>query len=99
MAKMFRILGDGTRLKILLHLQGRPTNVSDLCKVLKAPQPTVSHHLGIMRMGELVVPHRKGKEVFYSINDLQKHQYTRAVSALLKGSTAIQMGPLVLALR
>lgn len=74
-------------------------NVSELCKLLKAPQPTVSHHLGILRMGDLVVPRRAGKEIFYTINNLQRHQYTRAMSALLKRAAVIRMGPLVLAVR
>jgi DNA-binding transcriptional ArsR family regulator len=31
------------------------------------PQPTISRHLGILRMAGLVSNRRRGKEIFYSL--------------------------------
>lgn len=31
--------------------------------------PAVSHHLRMLRQGNLVIDHRQGKEVFYSLAD------------------------------
>jgi len=35
---------------------------------LKLPQPTVSHHLGLLRMQNLISNRRNGKQVFYGLN-------------------------------
>ncbi len=67
LAIMFRVLGDQTRLKTLLTLQRGERNVSELCAHLRMPQPTVSRHLGILRMAGLVTNRRNGKEIFYSL--------------------------------
>ncbi|MFA6134621.1 MAG: metalloregulator ArsR/SmtB family transcription factor [Phycisphaerae bacterium] len=62
---MLRLLGDPTRLKLMLLLDKEEINVSDLCRKTRLPQPTVSHHLGILRSGGLVMNRRAGKEVYY----------------------------------
>jgi DNA-binding transcriptional ArsR family regulator len=46
-------------------LTAGPKNVTALCKGLRAKQPTVSHHLGLLRMGRLVIGARKGKSMIY----------------------------------
>ena len=66
LAQGFSLLSSPTRLSILGLLATGPKNVSALCKGLKSKQPTVSHHLGILRMGRLVVSTRKGKSVEYT---------------------------------
>ena len=43
-----------------------PRNVTALCKALGLKQPTVGHHLGLLRMGRLVNGKRQGKAVEYS---------------------------------
>lgn len=98
LAQMFRILGDQTRLRILMELQDGQRNVTELCKKLKAPQPTVSHHLSILRMGQLVNSRRSGKEIFYSVSDLDKHAYGKAFAAMLKEQSGIRFGSLVMGL-
>jgi DNA-binding transcriptional ArsR family regulator len=65
---LFRLLSDKTRLTILLLLANGERNVSSLCKELDLPQPTVSHHLGLLRMRNLIVNRRDGKQVFYGLN-------------------------------
>ena len=67
LASMFRVLGDQTRLRALLALQQGELNVSGICSALRAPQPTVSRHLGILRMAGLVNNRRNGKEILYSV--------------------------------
>jgi len=51
----FALLSDPTRLGILKRLKAGPKNVTALCGALDVKQPTLSHHLGILRMGRLVV--------------------------------------------
>src|ERR1044071_7659496 len=65
---LFRLLSDKTRLGILLCLTDGERNVSTLCEQLGLPQPTVSHHLGLLRMRNLISNRRDGKQVFYDLN-------------------------------
>ena len=65
---VFRLLSDKTRLNILFLLRGGERNVSSLCEQLQLPQPTVSHHLGLLRMSNVISNRRHGKQVFYSLN-------------------------------
>ena len=50
LVSVFRLLSDSARLNILLLLASGERNVSGLCEELALPQPTVSHHLGLLRM-------------------------------------------------
>jgi len=66
--ELFRLLSDKTRLNILMLLADGERNVGSLCDLLKLPQPTVSHHLGLLRMRNLISNQRRGKSVFYRLN-------------------------------
>jgi DNA-binding transcriptional ArsR family regulator len=68
LASLFRLLSDRTRLSILMKLAEGERNVTTLCEDLKLPQPTVSHHLALLRMSSIVGNRRAGKQVFYSLN-------------------------------
>jgi DNA-binding transcriptional ArsR family regulator len=65
---LFRLLSDKTRVKILFLLTKGERNVSSLCQELRLPQPTVSHHLGLLRSRNLITNRRNGKQVFYGFN-------------------------------
>ena len=68
LTNLFRLLADRTRLNILLALTNGERNVTSLCAQLQLPQPTVSHHLGLLRVSHVIANRRKGKQVFYSLN-------------------------------
>jgi DNA-binding transcriptional ArsR family regulator len=61
------MLSDETRLRILFYLKRGERNVSAICSALKASQPTISHHLGLLRSTRLVLQRRSGKHIFYSL--------------------------------
>jgi DNA-binding transcriptional ArsR family regulator len=65
---LFQLLSDKTRLKVLLLLAEGEQNVTSLCRSLSLPQPTVSHHLGLLRIHNVISNRRNGKQVFYSLN-------------------------------
>jgi DNA-binding transcriptional ArsR family regulator len=68
-ADVMRHLSDGTRLRILMVLAAREEqNVNQLCEALGAPQPAVSHHLGILRRAHLVRARRQGREIHYRLD-------------------------------
>jgi DNA-binding transcriptional ArsR family regulator len=68
LSSLFRLLSDKTRLNILMLLAGGERNVTNLCELLTLPQPTVSHHLGLLRMNNVIGNRRNGKQVFYMLN-------------------------------
>ena len=61
------VLREPIRLRILLLLCGGERCVSDLVSATGALQPTVSHHLGIMRHAGLVTVRRQRKRIFYAL--------------------------------
>ena len=68
LAALFRLLSDRTRLNLLIMLADGERNVTSLCEALQLPQPTVSHHLGLLRMSNVIENRRDGKQVFYALN-------------------------------
>ena len=66
--QVFQALGDPTRIKILELLKGKEWCVSDICKHFNMTQPSISHHLSILKNAGLVKNDKRGREVFYSFN-------------------------------
>ena len=62
-----RAMADETRHKIMSLLCCRWLCVSDVVDATGVSQPTVSHHLGILREAGLVEARREGKQVFYTL--------------------------------
>jgi ArsR family transcriptional regulator, arsenate/arsenite/antimonite-responsive transcriptional repressor len=68
LVKVFKLLSDETRLRILLYLmRQKELHVRALCELLGQSQPAVSHHLALLRVAELIEPRREGKHNFYRI--------------------------------
>lgn len=68
LVRVFKLLSDETRLRILLYLTQRPElHVRALCDILGQSQPAVSHHLALLRDAELIEPRREGKHNFYRL--------------------------------
>lgn len=83
LCQLFRLLSDKTRLQIVMLLSSGERNVTSLCEELKLPQPTVSHHLGLLRMNRVIINKRHGKQVIYALDTTG-----RAASGKLKFSSA-----------
>jgi ArsR family transcriptional regulator len=64
----FRALGDPTRLEIfrLLAAQSEPVCVCDVVDRFEVSQPTISHHLRILREAGLVTVSRRGVWAWYA---------------------------------
>ena len=64
-----KAIADETRQKIMALLCCNWLCVSDVVARLgDVRQPTVSHHLSILREAELVHTRREGKQIFYALN-------------------------------
>ncbi len=65
----YKMMGDPTRLYIMMALSNNEFCVSDLAYILNLSQPAVSHALGLLRNQKLVKTRREGKIIFYSLDD------------------------------
>ena len=69
-AELLKQVSDPTRLQVLILLNERERNVTELCSDLGTQsQPAVSHHLALLRHGRLIEPRRSGKHNFYALTD------------------------------
>lgn len=68
-AEIFKLLGDPTRLRILLACLDKAVSVNDIARRIDASQSLVSHHLRLLRAARLVVGAREAKQVFYEAAD------------------------------
>ena len=65
--KLLGAVGDSNRMKILLLLSRREMCVCELEAALGLPQPTASHHLGVLEQAGLLQRSKRGKFVFYGV--------------------------------
>jgi len=69
LADMFKMLGDPSRLRIVIATLEGPVPVSDIAERLGLSLSLVSHHLRLLRAARLVTADRRGKQIFYMIHD------------------------------
>ena len=67
MAELLSLIAHPERFRIIEELALGDKNVEEIVKILNKSQPAVSQHLSALRSQGLVVPHRRGKRVFYSL--------------------------------
>jgi DNA-binding transcriptional ArsR family regulator len=82
-AKLFRGLGDSTRLEILRHLAREELRVTDLVGRLGSSQPNVSGHLACLRECGLVADRPEGRAVWYRLATPEVLEVLRAAEGLL----------------
>jgi ArsR family transcriptional regulator len=82
LAAAFRALGDPVRLRllgVLLNARAGEVCACDLTGPLNRSQPTVSHHLKVLRDAGLVTATRRGTNIWYAA----RPQQMEALRALL----------------
>ena len=67
LVKVFKALADKTRQDIIEMLGEEEMNVSDICSEFRISQPTVSHHLNILKNCDLVDYRKEGKNIYYYV--------------------------------
>ena len=63
-----KALADETRQKIMALCCCELVSVNEIVKKLDVAQPTVSHHLKILKTAGLVKSERRGKQVLYTLD-------------------------------
>lgn len=82
LVKLFKLLSDETRLRILYFLTQRSElHVRALCDLLGESQPAVSHHLALLRVAGLIERRREGKHNYYG---LKTRQFSKLLDMLFE---------------
>ncbi|UYN89438.1 MAG: winged helix-turn-helix transcriptional regulator [Anaerolineales bacterium] len=63
-----KVLADPTRQQIMQTCCCEWKNVNEIVRTVKVSQPTVSHHLALLREAELVQVREEGKNTYYTLN-------------------------------
>jgi DNA-binding transcriptional ArsR family regulator len=63
-----KVIADETRQQIMKLICCRWRSVTDIVAQLQVTQPTVSHHLAILREAGLVNYKEEGKQTYYQLN-------------------------------
>ena len=88
-------VGDPKRLRLLYLVAEQPRNVSELTEMLGVSQPTVSHHLRILRDRGLVEARKEGTTVYYFLSNpriLEALDMMRAIVAQFLAEGAQVLG-------
>ncbi len=69
LSETFKLLGDQTRLKIILALKSEELCVCDLANLMGVSRSAISHQLRPLKNLRLVKFRREGKIIYYSLAD------------------------------
>ena len=86
---MFRLLGDQSRLRIVLAIAEREHAVGEIAVLTELSPSLVSHHLRLLRAARLVKPRRHGRRIYYGAMD---QHVNRAVTDMLDHVREIRPG-------
>ena len=82
--RLFKALGDETRLRIVAPLSHGELCVCHLEDALRLAQPNVSRHLGILRAAGVVEHRREGSWVYYKLAAQQDPAGERQLQSLMR---------------
>ncbi len=69
LAEVFHLMGDPSRLGILMLVMDDAHSVGEIAAATGHSLSLVSHHLRLLRARRLVRAERRGKQVFYTLDD------------------------------
>jgi ArsR family transcriptional regulator len=69
LSEIFKVLGDPTRLQIVIALSTSELCVQDIASILEMTESSISHQLRVLKTLRLVKLRRDGKLAYYSLDD------------------------------
>jgi DNA-binding transcriptional ArsR family regulator len=69
LAELFSALSDASRVRILAALMDSERNVGEIAEIVGISESAVSHHLRGLRHMRLVRADKRGREVYYALDD------------------------------
>lgn len=88
LTRLFRALGDETRLRIVALLSHGELCVCHIEKALGLSQPTASRHLGVLRAAGVVDSRRDGTWVYYALAPQEHAAVEATLETLVKAFSA-----------
>jgi ArsR family transcriptional regulator len=67
-SRLFQALSDPTRRQVLELLKRKQSTPTEILTTLPVSQPTLSHHLDILKRANLIEGEREGQFIRYSLN-------------------------------
>ncbi len=77
LSDLFKLFGDGTRIKILFALMESEMCVCAIAELLGMTQSAISHQLKNLKNANLITNRREGKTIYYRLAD----DHVRAIVA------------------
>ncbi len=68
LSELFKSFSDPTRREILDLLKQKDQTPSEILEKIEVSQPTLSHHLDILKRANLITGERDGQFIRYSLN-------------------------------
>ncbi len=84
LAEVFHLMGDPSRLGILMLVLDEARAVGEIAAATGHSLSLVSHHLRLLRARRLVRAERRGKQVFYALDDAHVRSVLRDMAAHLR---------------
>ena len=81
LSKLFKVLSDETRIKILFTISKHEVCVNDIANVLNLSQSAISHQLKTLKDANLIKSRREKQTIYYTLVDDHVHLiYNQALS-------------------
>lgn len=89
-AEIFKLLGDGTRVRLFWLLCHCEDCLINLAASTEMSSPALSHHLKLLKAAGLVSARREGKEVYYKATDTERAKALHEMIERVAGFTCPQ---------
>jgi len=91
LARLFKALGDETRLRIVALLADGEQCVCHIQAALDVPQPNVSRHLASLRAAGVVADRREGSWIHYSLKKQTDPEREAQLRALVRSFAGLNV--------
>ncbi len=81
---VLKALADPTRIKILHLLKNRPMCTCDIMVALDLTEPNASHHLNLLERNGIAKSERRGKWIFYKLEQSAVRNLANAIIAITR---------------
>jgi CheY-like chemotaxis protein/DNA-binding HxlR family transcriptional regulator len=86
LSKSLSALGSKERLSIIENLRGNALMMDDFRNLMKKSESTISRHLRILQVNELILAEKKGRSTIYSLNNAVVGQFMNTYIDFLTNS-------------
>lgn len=91
-SKMLKAIADPDRLRLIMELKAGRKNVTTLADAIGSKIVNVSHHLGVLKDGDVVTDEKEGRYVYYSLNPEVSASHGGEISFSLPGCRLVIAG-------